>query len=464
MGSNGNFISRSSSTHKQQQPGEMSPGDTKLSIKSQTLLPGTSFGRVNNSFHKDFVYGYGDVPDNEIFNSKNQHSTVSEHGRNVRSSKKKKSFPATVGKVRPAATNCENDKSDKHQRLLDWLKASQAKRDENNRQVFSRWVEKMDNLKAQAREQGSCPAFYCDILPPPHVLYSAISNYQGESIGSATVYLGVPPFLYHSPQELVDPHLPQNATCFLKGSEQLLDVGTVPACSYYASENSGLTNGHELYNQDHKPRPMGQSESAPEVSEKKDAVAFTCTENSAVFGAPGTSVISAATSYPTPILFPLPCLNYINQGNEETNMVSSNTDGASSNGTSMLNLNPASSPVLFQTECRQVVEVPPPYTPSPLPKQSIGSNFYSPNACIYPMYDLRLIYNQGSSAFSFDVNHWNSLLDCPNCKTFEKSQEIEKQGVFQGTFQSELKNDTKFRVRNDGRNETNFVQRVSGDR
>ncbi|VDP96198.1 unnamed protein product, partial [Trichobilharzia regenti] len=44
-------------------------------------------------------------------------------------------------------SNSNNDGSNTgREKLLEWLKLSQAKRDENNRQVFTRWIDKVDSL------------------------------------------------------------------------------------------------------------------------------------------------------------------------------------------------------------------------------------------------------------------------------------------------------------------------------
>ncbi|KAH9282925.1 hypothetical protein ECG_04389 [Echinococcus granulosus] len=456
MSSNREFLHSSRPTHKQQQS-EVSLNKARLSRKRPPISPSTIFGQINSNFHKDSVYGFGDVPGTEAALAKHHSEAAVENGKCPKSSKKKKPTSGPICQLKPTATNTEDEKPDKRQRLLDWLKASQAKRDENNRQVFSRWIEKMDNMKTQVQEQSSCPTFYCDYLPLPHVLYSAISNCQEEAIGTPTVYLGVPPFMYQPQPELIDPQLLHSAECFLKRPDQLVDVGSTSECEYYFPDNPGLICNHDFYAQTFGPKPQGGSESTPETSSEKPDLASVGAENPVSYATPGTPIIPAPVNYTTaaPIVFPIPCMHYFNHSSEEPNIVVPSGDGIDNSAASILGSKPSSSPLLLQTDLRQMTQAPPSCSFVKHSKHPMGDNFYPPNESFNAspsMRDLALVYNHANPALNFDMIHWNSLLDDISNKVSASPQNIGKQAIFQEMLLSELSNGLKGGVQEEERN------------
>ncbi|VDP33459.1 unnamed protein product [Echinostoma caproni] len=71
--------------------------------------------------------------------------------------KSQSSYPKSITTASKTAESDEstNSKSNKNpsgtgrERLLEWLRTSQAKRDENNRQVFTRWIDRIDSMNNQ---------------------------------------------------------------------------------------------------------------------------------------------------------------------------------------------------------------------------------------------------------------------------------------------------------------------------
>lgn len=99
---------------------------------------------------------------------------VTKESKNDASTSKKQHFPlATGNECSTKETKSSKAPTSNRKRLLEWLQTSQAKRDENNRQVFSRWIDRIDSLHAQeALANQNFPAN----------LGSAVAN--GTSVGS----------------------------------------------------------------------------------------------------------------------------------------------------------------------------------------------------------------------------------------------------------------------------------------
>ncbi len=259
-------------------------GDQRFSNRRPSAYPNTSFERKQGgrdlNVRQNSVYGCGDVPGNE--SPMNNSSRGSKFG--------KKSTPSSNNQSKAPQKNDDNGKPDKRQKLLDWLKASQAKRDENNRQVFSRWIEKMDNIKSQSREQNAGPTFYCDYLPPPQVMYSAINNYQGEATGTPTVYLGMPPFMYPQHQDLVNsPVVPGTPGPYLNGSE----VCPPPEGDFFYQNDPRILSPPCCYPPTFTPKSQCGCETDPKL--------------------PTDCLKSAPTTQPTaccPTMMPAPLMNY----------------------------------------------------------------------------------------------------------------------------------------------------------
>ncbi|VDM22999.1 unnamed protein product [Hydatigera taeniaeformis] len=435
MSSNREILHRCHPTHKQQQS-ETILNKARLSRKRPPVSPSILFSQANSNSHNESVYGFGDVPRTEAAFIKQTSETTKENRKFFKPSRRKKTTSGPICQLKSTTSNTEDEKTDKRQRLLDWLKASQAKRDENNRQVFSRWIEKMDSMKAQVREQSTCPTFYCDYLPLPHVLYSAISNCQEEAIGTPTVYLGVPQFMYHPQTELIDPQLMHNAECFLKMSDQLVDVGPASEYEYGFPDNPGLLSNHDFYAQT-------QGESTQEALIEKADLTSSCAENAMQYGAPGASIVPASMNYTTtaPIVFPIPCMHYFNQSAEEPNIVVPSGDGIDNSATSILGPKPPSSPILFQTDFRQMAQAPPSCSFVNRSKHPVANTLYSPNEGFNAspsMRDLTFVYNHANPALNFDMIHWNSLLDDISNKMSALPQDVGKQAIFQEMLLSEL--------------------------
>lgn len=447
MSSNREFLHRSHPIHKQQQS-EVTLNKVRLSRKRPPVSSSTPFGQANSNVRRNSVYGFGDVPGTEAAFAIHRSEAAVENGKCSKPSKKKKPTSGPICQPKPTTENTEDEKPDKRQRLLDWLKASQAKRDENNRQVFSRWIEKMDSMKTQVREQSPCPTFYCDYLPLPHVLYSAISNCQEETIGTPTVYLSVPQFMYHPHPELIDPQLIHNAECFLKRSDQMADVGSTPECEYYFPDNPGLLCNHDFYAQTFGSKSQGESGSTQEVSSERNDLASMGAENLITYGAPGTPIIPAPMNYTTtaPIVFPIPCMHYFNHSAEEANIAVPGGDGIDNSAASILGPKPPSSPLLFQTDLKQIAQAPLSCSFVNHSKHPVNNTFYPPNESFNAsssVRDLALVCNHANPALNFDMIHWNSLLDDISNKVSAPPRDVEKQAIFQEMLLSELSTSLK---------------------
>ncbi|KAM7538113.1 hypothetical protein Aperf_G00000070874 [Anoplocephala perfoliata] len=360
-----------------------------------------SSGKIGKNIRKDSVYGYGDVPGNEGTRLKNRSENYL--------------YRAEIdasGANRELVSDIKTEKIDKRKRLLDWLKASQAKRDENNRQVFSRWIERMDNMQTQTREQSLCPIFFCDYLPTPHVMYSTMDGYQDERVNNPAVFLGSP-FMYQPQQEF---YQPQNFEYLLKQSEQLMERSTFTDFGYYLP---GFICNHELYEHTYNFKQQKKLE-------HDDASA-----RLSAFGTPDALSLGA-------MVFPYSCAHFLPQNHDEYSATDIDENDAtcgclSDFGSGMLSL-----PLLYQPEYFGFLPQAPSYYPLSQPSVQLENvPFYSANDG--PVYEMGVFCNQINSNIEFDVVKWNNILEnITNNASFGKS-EIVKQRNFPDMVQPNLK-------------------------
>lgn len=375
---------------------------TRLSQKQPATYFSISSGRVNTNIRKDSVYGYGDVPGNERTRSKSRPENYS--------SRKKKDASGAMKEAIP--NDIKDDKIDKRQRLLDWLKASQAKRDENNRQVFSRWIEKMDSMKPQIREQSACPAFYCDCLSPPHTLYSAANGYPGEIMGNSGIILGSP-FMYQPQKEIL---YPQNFEYLLKQSQQLMEWSTFTDFGYYLPR---FIYNHELCEHMYALKQQKKLE-----NDDADA-------GLSAFGNPTALNFGA-------MVVPYPCMHLFPQNHDEHKVTAIGENDAQWDWLSGLGSKMLPPPLLYQPEFGFVLQAPSDCPPTQAPMQ-LENIYFLPtndgsNASI-PMWEFELFCNQVNSNIGFDMVKWGNMLGDINNASFENS-EIAKRGNLQDMVKS----------------------------
>ncbi|VDD75065.1 unnamed protein product [Mesocestoides corti] len=340
----------------------------------------------------------------------------------------------------------KDGKSDKRQKLLDWLKKSQAKRDENNRQVFSRWIEKMDNLKAQERDRGSNLTFYCDHLPPPHILYSAINNFQSDAIGNPTVYVGVSQFVYPPHQELIDPQFMPSTHSFLKGSNQFTELHPTSCKEYFFQNDHRPIHNPCCYPHAFTLESVRQNESGVEATEEMVSYAPRATDQSMTFISPGTTACcqsmlsSSMMSYSTPtqMMLPVPCIQYCASDSDGANTVPPNGDGI--NGAiPLVDTKFQSFPMVvgfdhqfckwIQSTSRHLTPVSPQYPFLPHSDRPTNGTLHTPcnnTGLTSAGSDPRLAYNPQKSPLNFEFNQWNSLLDDINTKAAQPQEPEEK--------------------------------------
>ncbi|VDN13526.1 unnamed protein product [Dibothriocephalus latus] len=171
--------------------GQSSMYAPQLTRMSELLRTDHCTSKCNTQFNS--VYCYGDGPVLE-----SSHKTIQRPRKSTafdaRESNTSASSADKIGSQSVDVTDGGTSKNNKRQKLLAWLKASQAKRDENNRQVFSRWIEKIDNERPKGHlTSHHRPTFYCDQFPQPQMLVSAMQSYPGGSAGVPLIYVGYPP-------------------------------------------------------------------------------------------------------------------------------------------------------------------------------------------------------------------------------------------------------------------------------
>ncbi|KAA3674532.1 uncharacterized protein DEA37_0003630 [Paragonimus westermani] len=161
------------------------------------------------------------------------------------------------------------------EKLLEWLRTSQAKRDENNRQVFTRWIDRIDSMNHQENTTiNSTPSavtasgnsdaldypsvnFYTTPQTPPGLLatptfyirnamglmttsnvrtnqnLSKLASFIPASYNIEGTPFGIGPFMSNITPHVLTVFSPPNS------------VGTLPPGSYHASSTDSLTDSSE---------------------------------------------------------------------------------------------------------------------------------------------------------------------------------------------------------------------------
>ncbi|KAL7065270.1 hypothetical protein AAHC03_05357 [Spirometra sp. Aus1] len=163
----------------------------QLTRMSELLRTDHCTSKCNSQFNSVYCYGDGPVlePSHKTVQRPRKSATFDSRESNTSASSADK-----IGSQGTDVADGGTAKNNKRQKLLAWLKASQAKRDENNRQVFSRWIEKIDSERPKGHSASHHgPTFYCDQFPQPQMLVSAMQSYAGGSAGVPLIYVGYPP-------------------------------------------------------------------------------------------------------------------------------------------------------------------------------------------------------------------------------------------------------------------------------
>ncbi|VDM05289.1 unnamed protein product [Schistocephalus solidus] len=170
--------------------GQSSVYAPQLTRMSELLRTDHCTSKCNSQLNSVYCYGDGPVLGHSHKTAQRPRKSTTFDARESNTSA---SNADKIGSQSADATD-GNSKNNKRQKLLAWLKASQAKRDENNRQVFSRWIEKIDSERPKAHSTSHHgPTFYCDQFPQPQMLVSAMQSYPGGSAGVPLIYVGYPP-------------------------------------------------------------------------------------------------------------------------------------------------------------------------------------------------------------------------------------------------------------------------------